>query len=123
MTEADTTGIVERLREHIEAYERRDADVFIANEWIPDIDIDEIKAIVSLIERLTSERDALKAIVSDLVKAAEPFVNFSDVFEGYDSRAHPQPVIRTGGDTYEEITVGDLRTLSEAVARAGKEVK
>jgi hypothetical protein len=120
MTEADTTGIAERLLEHIEAYERRDADVFIANEWIPDIDIDEIKAIVSLIERLTSERDALKAIVSDLVKAAEPFVRTANNY-----RARDPNYIGFGrsGTGYKDFDLGDLRSLSEAVARAGKEVK
>jgi hypothetical protein len=55
----DTTGIVERLREHIEAYERRDADVFIANEWIPDIDIHEIKATAALIESQQKEIERL----------------------------------------------------------------
>ena len=72
------------------------------------------------ITRLTSERDALKAIVSDLVKAAEPFVRTANNY-----RARDPNYIGFGrsGTGYKDFDLGDLRSLSEAVARAGKEVK
>jgi hypothetical protein len=62
-----------------------------------------------------SECDALKALVSELMKAAEPFVNI------HDKGAYPDAMRLQ--HTVSPFTYGDLRSLSEAVARAKKEVK
>ncbi len=72
------------------------------------------------ITRLTSERDAFKAIVSDLVKAAEPCLNAWERFECGDVEIDAEWL---RSEIADGLTWGDLRSLSEAVARAGKEVK
>jgi hypothetical protein len=69
--------------------------------------------------RLTSERDALKAIVSDLVKAAEPFVRTANNY-----RARDPNYIGFGrsGTGYKDFDLGDLRALSSAVRKAKETV-
>jgi hypothetical protein len=62
-----------------------------------------------------AEIERLTAIVSDLVKAAEP-VNLGSACAPtwLDSMSAPVEIL-------EGLTIGDLRALSEAVARAGKD--
>jgi hypothetical protein len=97
--------------------QQREIEALKAKEWSPMMkgaamaDAQKVCDQHAEITRLTSERDALKAIVSDLVKAAEPFVNF--IKSGYGAYNPDSFLV--------ELEIGNLRALSEAVARAGKD--
>jgi len=68
---------------------------------------------VSDVGRLTQDLKEARALVSELVKVAEPFSNNYDVVV--------DPCFEDEANARVDCTVGDLRSLSEAVARAKKD--
>ena len=73
-----------------------------------------ISKLQDAITSLQSENDALTALVSELVKAAEPFMEaLNHLVEGEYNSAEIADILTGTG-----LNERDLRSLSEAVARA-----
>jgi hypothetical protein len=72
--------------------------------------------------RLTSERDALKALVSEMIIKAEPFAKLAETFEDDLSNLHPLAFEVATNDNMIDFYLGDLRSLSETVRKAKETV-